>query len=162
MNLKNVEPVNHSGKTNSWYTPRWILDSFDDFDLDPCGDKRWDTAKKIYEEKDDGLTLPWFGRVWMNPPYGKHTKTWLNKFVNHGNGICLVFARTDTLWFQDYANKMDWLLFVKGRIRFVNSETLDIADRNPGAPSVLMGIDCDPPSIEGILLNNIEKIHGES
>jgi hypothetical protein len=38
----------------------------------------------------------------------------------HRNGICLVFARTDCKWFHDYVVKADAILFLKGRIKFVD------------------------------------------
>jgi len=54
----------------------------------------------------------------MNPPYGKHTEVWLNKFIKHNNGIALVFSRTDTLWFHNVVAKSDAILFTKGRLCF--------------------------------------------
>jgi hypothetical protein len=38
----------------------------------------------------------------------------------HRNGIALVFARTDTSWFHDYVAKADAILFLRGRIAFVD------------------------------------------
>lgn len=146
MNLKNCEPVSHNGKTNDWYTPKWIIQACgDDFDLDPCGDERWRTAKVIYESH--GLDQCWFGKVWLNPPYGRHVGKWLTRFVEHGNGVALLFARTDTIWFQENAMNFDWIVFIKGRVKFVESDTLQITKNNPGAPSMLCGINAEPPII---------------
>ena len=153
MDLSNFEPVSHKGNTNDWYTPKWILDACGEFDLDPCGTPVWPTARTIFTKKDDGLTKKWFGRVWLNPPYGKNVGDWLHKLYCHGNGLALVFARTDTKWFQEYAPKCSWILFVSGRIKFVNSETLQITDRNPGAPSILMAFGEQAiPEIKGVRL----------
>jgi hypothetical protein len=30
-------------------------------------------ATHFYTIRDDGLTQPWFGRIWLNPPYGKRS-----------------------------------------------------------------------------------------
>lgn len=149
MDLSNCEPVSHQGNTNEWYTPRWILDACGEFDLDPCGDKRWKTADLIYETK--GLDQDWFGRVWMNPPYGRDVGKWVEKFVEHGNGITLLFARTDTQWFQKYGPYFEWIIFIAGRVKFVESGSLEITKNNPGAPSMLCGINSEIPKIKGQL-----------
>jgi len=107
-----------------WYTPKWIFDELDiKFDLDPCHPKQripWIPVEKHYSLEDDGLKSPWFGNVWLNPPYGKETSIWLEKMHNHRNGIALVFARTDCQWYHNYVTRADGLLFLKGRIRFVD------------------------------------------
>jgi hypothetical protein len=59
--------------------------------------------------------------VWLNPPYGADTPKWLRRLVKHGNGIALVFSRTDTEWFHKYAAKADAICFLRGRIRFVKA-----------------------------------------
>lgn len=38
----------------------------------------------------------------------------------HRNGIALVFARTDNAWFHDFVCKADAILFLKGRVSFVD------------------------------------------
>ena len=62
-----------------------------------------------------------FGAI---PPYGKETASFLMKMSKHNNGLALVFARTDTKWFHDYAAKADSLLFLKGRVQFVDGTGL--------------------------------------
>lgn len=107
-----------------WYTPQWIFDDLGiEFDLDPCHPKNkipWIPVKKHYSLEDNGLVSPWFGNVWLNPPYGRETTDWLKKMHEYRNGIALVFARTDCKWYHDYVVKADGLLFLKGRIRFVD------------------------------------------
>ena len=74
------------------------------FDLDPCSPilRPWDTAKYHYTVSDNGFIKEWFGRVWLNPPYGRGMYEWMNKLAAHGNGIGLIFARTDTKGFQNH------------------------------------------------------------
>ncbi|OHD24257.1 MAG: hypothetical protein A2Y38_20025 [Spirochaetes bacterium GWB1_59_5] len=107
-----------------WYTPPWIFEALGiEFDLDPCQPEQgipWIPTKRRYSLVDDGLVSPWAGRGWLNPPYGKHTSAWLEKMHNHRNGIALVFARTDCAWFHDYVAKADAVLFLRGRIKFVD------------------------------------------
>jgi len=66
-------------QTAEWYTPP---DTFaglgrggiDEFDLDPCSPGPglcFVPAKKVYTKADNGLLLPWFGLVFVNPPFNK-------------------------------------------------------------------------------------------
>jgi len=107
-----------------WYTPKWIFDDLGiEFDLDPCHPKEripWIPVKKYYSLEDNGLRSPWFGNVWLNPPYGRETTDWLKKMHDYRNGIALVFARTDCRWYHDYVVNADGLLFLKGRVKFVD------------------------------------------
>lgn len=108
-----------------WLTPPEIIRVLGDFDLDPCAPpperRPWSTAKLHYskEEHGDGLALPWEGRVWLNPPYGKEVFKWLNKLSKHKSGIALIFARTDTIGFHaEIWNKAHSIFFLKGRLSF--------------------------------------------
>ena len=66
--------VTFEGKTETgkdeWLTPPELVSALGKFDLDPCSpiNRPWDTAKKHYTILDDGLTQPWDGKVWCNPP----------------------------------------------------------------------------------------------
>ena len=92
-----------SMKNDEWLTPPHILQALGEFDLDPCAPivRPWETAKNHFTINDDGLKQKWFGRVWCNPPYGLEAAIWLNKLAEHGNGIALIFARTETKMFFD-------------------------------------------------------------
>lgn len=127
-------------RTDEWLTPPSIIRALGEFDLDPCCpiNRPWDTAKQHYTVTDNGLLLPWTGRVWMNPPYGDVMVKWLIKLAGHDNGIALTFARTETKAFQEYVFPFAMsMLFIKGRITFYT-----ISGRpghfNGGAPSVLI------------------------
>jgi phage N-6-adenine-methyltransferase len=107
-----------------WYTPKWLFDRLGvQFDLDPCqpeGGIDWIPAASYYSIHEDGLIQRWEGRVWLNPPYGRATPAWLDRMHRHRNGIALLFARTDCAWFHDYVAKADAILFIRGRVRFVD------------------------------------------
>ena len=118
----------HDDKNNvtvDWWTPKWVFDLMGaKFALDPCSPKGgvpWIPAAKHYTMEDDGLAQPWNGMVWCNPPYGKYTGKWMQKMHIHANGVALVFARTDCQWFHNYVAKADALLFLKGRVQFVDA-----------------------------------------
>jgi len=112
-----------SYKSAEWYTPAWIFSALGlQFDLDPASPHDFDTAVPAttkYTVFDNGLKKPWFGRVWLNPPYGKKTPIWMNRMIEHNNGIALVFSRTDAKWFQDSMKAAAGILFISGRIEFI-------------------------------------------
>jgi len=65
----------NNGAFDTWLTPPAILAELGTFDLDPCAapsPRPWATATRHIESPDDGLVLPWEGRVWLNPPYGRN------------------------------------------------------------------------------------------
>jgi DNA N-6-adenine-methyltransferase (Dam) len=122
-----------------WLTPPEILKALGEFDLDPCApmNRPWDMARKHYTFLDNGLTKPWIGRIWLNPPYGNETPRWMERLAKHGNGVALIFARTETAtffpWVWDYSHA---LLFLKGRVAFFTKEGR--RGGPAGAPSVLI------------------------
>lgn len=135
------------GKNDEWLTPPEILNKLGIFDLDPCApiERPWNTAKKHFTIKDNGLKQKWVGRVWLNPPYNRyHICEWLSKMAEHKNGICLMFARTETTYFQDFVFKYAHsILFIKGRLSFYDVKG-NKAKANSGAPSVLISYtQCD-------------------
>lgn len=136
----NTNTDNH----DEWLTPPYIIKALGEFDLDPCAPevRPWGTAKKHFTLKDNGLFLPWEGRVWLNPPYGRETFKWLEKLSNHKQGIALIFARTETAGFhKEIWDKANSIFFFKGRLKFhyVNGAVGDTAN----APSCLVSYSQD-------------------
>lgn len=131
----------HETLTNVWLTPKELTDQLGPFDLDPCAaDPRpYDIAKKNYCEADDGLSQPWKGFVWCNPPYSTETGKWLDRMAEHNNGIGLVFARTDTQAMQRALRSADAVFFIAKRISFLEgTPPHKVGTKNSGAPSVLL------------------------
>lgn len=90
--------------TDEWYTPKYVIDSLGEFDLEPCAPlvPLYNTAKQMFNKNDDGLSKKWKGRVWLNPPYSRPLiGQFINKMVEHNNGIALLFNRLDNKMFQD-------------------------------------------------------------
>ncbi len=129
------------GETQTWLTPPDLIKSLGEFDLDPCTPIviPWDTAKKHYNENDNGLIQNWKGRVWLNPPYDRYfIEQWLMKMADHSNGLALIFARTETEPFQNWVFPYaESILFIKGRLHFHDANGIR-AKANSGAPSVLI------------------------
>jgi len=126
----------NSSTSENWETPKELLEPlysvFGAFDLDPCSPTSGRTApvraKVHYTETDDGLSLPWFGTVYMNPPYGRSIHNWTAKAkaeVAQGNAkvvVGLLAARPATAyWHRDIAGSAS-IFFLKGRLKFGNAE----------------------------------------
>ncbi len=129
------------GETDTWLTPHYIIDILGPFDLDPCAapdPKPWPTAKRHITWPDDGLFAPWSGRVWLNPPYGTVTGDWLKRLADHGSGMALIFARTETdAWHRHVWPRASAILFLRGRIHFCYTDGRRAAF-NAGAPSAIV------------------------
>lgn len=126
--------------TDEWYTPREILESLGDFDLDPCASVNplWPTARVMYNKNDDGLSKEWFGRVWLNPPYSRPLiEQFIKRLSEHGNGIALLYNRCDSKMFQDtiFPNATA-MKFLRERIRFYRPD--GTRGNTPGCGSVLI------------------------
>ena len=129
------------GQSDEWYTPSWIFDALGvTFDMDPCcpHPNEWVPAKHYLTKEDNGLEENWYGSVWLNPPFGRRNGIlpWLQKLIDHGNGIALVPNRTATEWWQYAANNASSLLFVQGKIRFLRPDGSE--GKSPGYGNVLM------------------------
>ena len=119
------------GEVNvEYWTPRlWFEIMKLTFTLDPASPGRarvpWIPAKNHYTQQDDGLAQPWYGRVWLNAPWGDGNMVrWVDKFIEHGRGMILVPDSTATVWFQKLIAASDMLLFVSKKIRFMTPHGL--------------------------------------
>ena len=131
---------------DDWATPRSLFAELDErfgpFTLDPCASADNATCGRFFTRDDDGLAQEWTGRVFMNPPYSDVT-TWMRKAWEASQTsadlvVCLVPARTDTVWWHDYASRGEFE-FRRGRVRFgaaTNSAPFPsalVVFRHPGA-----------------------------
>lgn len=136
-------PIPIGSDRDEWSTPdsffAEVVAEFGEFDLDACATAANAKAKNFYTRDDDGLSKPWRGLVWCNPPYGKELPKWVYKaFVESTSGnarvVMLVPARTDTRWWHNYASVADKRL-IPGRLRFGGSKV------NAPFPSALLVFD---------------------
>jgi len=130
----------HAARNDRWLTPLPLIRALGSFDLDPCGAPDHPTANEIWtpEAVGDGLSMPWRGRVWLNPPYGRTMADWIRNLAEHGQGTALIFARTETALFHDLVWPLaSAILFLRGRVTFLDPEGV-AASANSGAPSVLI------------------------
>jgi len=122
--------VHHSSESAEHDTPpeivQLVIACLGEIDLDPCSNTdRTIPANTHYTLNEDGLTQPWEGRVYLNPPYGEGIDRWVTRLCHeHERGsvseaIALVPARPDTQWFKTLRNYV--CCFVEGRLTFGGS-----------------------------------------
>jgi ParB family chromosome partitioning protein len=123
-------PTYTSNKPSSeWYTPKHIIDKAREvlghIDLDPASceyAQKTVQARMYFDKERNGLDLQWRGRVWLNPPYGRGIRHWINKLVDeYENGeveqaITIVNNATDVGWFQPFWDYS--ICFPTGRVYF--------------------------------------------
>ena len=120
--------VMFSSATDNWSTPQDFFDKLNDefhFTLDVCADETNHKCEHYYTKEIDGLSRPWIGTIWCNPPYGRKIGEWVRRaYISAQIGsptvVMLLPARTDTRWFHDYIyNKSNTeIRFIKGRLKF--------------------------------------------
>ena len=123
--------VHFSSKSNEWPTPQHLFDELNqefNFTLDPCATEENAKCSKHFTIEDDGLSKDWSNDVvFMNPPYGREIKKWIKKAyeesLNGATVVCLIPARTDTMYWHDFIfDKADDIRFLKGRLKFGNGK----------------------------------------
>jgi hypothetical protein len=143
--IKMADKFNTTKDTSStieWLTPPEIVKNLGEFDLDPCAPesnkREWEHATTSWslEENGDSLAFDckWFGRVFLNPPYGAETFKWIAKLAEHGNGLALIFARTDTRGFhKEVFEKAEAIFFIKSRLKFYRYWTQEVENKQTKA-----------------------------
>lgn len=76
---------------NEWYTPSEYIEAaravMGEINLDPASSEianKTVKADHIYTVEDNGLEKPWFGNVWLNPPYASDL---IGKFAEKGDKV---------------------------------------------------------------------------
>ena len=118
---------------NEWFTPpeyigaaREVLGTID---LDPASHPQAQEtvrAGKFFTKSENGLIHPWFGRVWLNPPYAQPyiaefvAKLCLESRDNRVTAaIMLTHNYSDTAWHHEAASHAAAFCEPRGRIRFI-------------------------------------------
>lgn len=115
-----------------WYTPAKYIEAahavMGGIDLDPASTALANTvvkAERFYTEKENGLALPWFGRVFLNPPY---RRLLIEQFADRivagrysgefEQAIVLVNNATETSWFRAFVSCATAIVFPSKRISY--------------------------------------------
>jgi hypothetical protein len=128
----------HSSASNEWYTPAKYVEAAREvlggIDCDPASCPQANQtvrATTFYSKEDDGLAQSWYGRVFLNPPYGKtagesNAGIWAAKLLTEYEAgrveaaILLVNTVTGNEWFTPL--KRFPMCLHDGRIKFIDAE----------------------------------------
>lgn len=113
-----------------FYSPPNVLEAarraLGRIDLDPASCRVANTevkARRYYSWQEDGLTQPWYGRMWINPPFP--WDAWAEKFIHEWNAgnietaIILCTTRVTTAkYFHDMVSRSAAILKMRGRVQF--------------------------------------------
>tara|TARA_R100000306_G_C4373243_1_gene140885 strand:+ start:55 stop:567 length:513 start_codon:yes stop_codon:yes gene_type:complete len=135
-------------RNEDFQTPRSFMKWLEEerglvFDLDAAASSTNAVAPEYFTKEDDALNQDWFGRVWLNPPYGRQITKWIDKC---GEQIqrpevdsiwVLIPARVDTIWFHDKVMKSAYNVYlIKGRFNFTHRTSL--SGKNAPFPAMLV------------------------
>jgi len=131
--IKDRKPhVSQNSGDNEWYTPEDYIQAgrevLGGINLDPASSAAANevvAADAFYTHEDDGLSKPWSGKVWCNPPYSKELcGSFVEKLVdeysmhNVTEALLLVNNATETQWFQMAARVSTAICFPEKRVKF--------------------------------------------
>ena len=151
---KDTQGLMFSSKSNEWATPQDFYNKLNaefGFTLDPCATPTTAKCSSYYTVDDDGLSKDWSGHtVFMNPPYGRKQKDWIEKAFQEGEKtgttvVALVPARTDTKAWHNYCMKATEIRFIKGRLKFGQGASKTNSAPFPSAVVVFSG--SPPPKV---------------
>lgn len=129
--MSNLNPLMSSARTgdinkDEWRTPKWLFDALDNefrFILDPAATENNTLCEWYFDKEEDGLRSPWFGNVFVNPPYSQ-LKKWVEKGYEEARNnkkvervVMLVPARSDTQAWWRYI-RLGEVRFLPGRLKF--------------------------------------------
>ena len=134
-----------SSKKDDWETPQELFDELNEkhnFTLDAAATDKNAKLPNYYTIEDDALKQRWEGRVFVNPPYGREIKHWVEKAYKESlepYNECVVMvipSRTDTIYWHDYIfGKAKEIDFLRGRLKF---EVDGVASQPAPFPSAII------------------------
>ena len=141
------QKVHFMSERQDWGTPPAFLEYLVDFfswspDLDAAASPENAKAPFFFTKEDDALTQDWFGRVWLNPPFGRVIGDFIDKCIMEIKNpkvdsiFALVPARTDTAWAHRAFGSASHIYLIKGRFNFRFDEAIPGA--NAPFPSMLL------------------------
>lgn len=131
---KMVHGTQLTGKVE-WYTPLEYIEAARDvmgsINCDPASStlaQKCVDATVYYTIQENGLTKPWRGTVWLNPPYAASViRPFVEKLIGHldsgavSQAIMLTHCNSDTRWYHDAWQHCAAFCQTRGRVRFYDA-----------------------------------------
>jgi len=128
---KAVTHLSNISIEDNYGTPKKFLQAaFLKYDIHPivdvCATQKNTKCRQYYTIKNSALHKEWKGPFFMNPPYSQISlfmaKAYAQHKLNNLDGMILTYSKTDTKWWHDYVEGKAEIHFIKGRIKFLDSE----------------------------------------
>lgn len=134
--MENAQLINQSSNKQDWTTPPYIIEPArlalgGAIDLDPASSawsNQYVKAAAYYTEDMRGEGRGWYGRVWLNWPYGRaENPRWADRLIEAyetkeiESACCICFSSTSESWYQrllDYPHCQ-----LKRRVPFIDPAT---------------------------------------
>ena len=150
----------NTGKKD-WFTPAYLIEAarraMGSIDVDPASHaiaQKWVKADVFYTVEQNGLEQPWFGNIWLNPPYkNRPLKAFVQRLIREyredkiDKAVVLVNNGTETSWGNALLRSCECVCFHKGRIKFLN---LGMEEGLPLQGQMLCGFGIDYITFENI------------
>ena len=116
-------------RQGDYSTPQDLFEQLDriyHFTLDVCATAANAKCLHYFTPEQDGLTQPWSGTCWMNPPYHQaEISKWIRKAYEESRAVwpavyvvALLPARTGSKWFHELVLPHATVTFLRGRVKF--------------------------------------------
>ena len=123
-----IENNKFKSKSEEYETPKEIFEPLQkefDIQLDVCATKENNKCDKFFTKEEDALTKDWDKNFWMNPPFSRNLKKWIQKAYEESQkgvtGVSILPVRSNTLWWHKYIiDTKAEVRFLKGEIKFSN------------------------------------------
>lgn len=155
-----------------YYTPPLYIDMvrqvLGTIDLDPASNKvaqSWIQATSYYTKENDGLTQPWSGNLYINPPYGSpEVRLMAQQFFEKAiaeyqaeniTSAILLLNRTEAGWYKDLQRQLSAICEVVKRINFIDQD--GIPQSSPRYYSDFLYLGKDPDKFKEVF-NSIGEI----
>lgn len=106
-------------KNDKLRTPDYIIRALGKIDLDPCAGEFTNIGKFNWRggRSENGLENDWFGFVYCNPPFSEKER-WIEKMIQHNNGILILPERGSSPWFGPLAEACGKYFVIGKKINF--------------------------------------------
>lgn len=117
----------HANYKAVFETPKEFFDMVNkefNFTLDAAATPENALCRNYLTPGHNALDCSWYGRVWLNPPFGRGIGAWVEKAFKEVESeradvvVCLLPNNTDAAWFHDWVLGKAEIRFVRGRLSF--------------------------------------------